>query len=103
MLLLHVTEGWDGGPIEASPFLHLCTEAQLPFVLRRHFAGRTDLSVLRIDPAGLDVRWEVSEPGMHPFPHLYGPLPAAAVLGYSSAGSASGAISSTSAPSRTAR
>lgn len=87
--LLHVMtpEAWnaaqrDGAyPRPDAGFLHLCTRVQLPFVLGRHFAGRTGLLVLRIDPAGLDIRWERSEPGMDPFPHLYAPLPAAAVRG----------------------
>ena len=82
--LLHVTtaDAWAAGP-PAPPvdgFLHLCTPAQLPFVLERHFAGQSGLVVLHLN-AGLlaDVRWETGEPGMDPFPHLYGPLPAAAV------------------------
>lgn len=62
-------------------FLHCCTEAQLGFVLARHFAGRTGLVLLRFDPArtGADLRWERSEPDQEPFPHLYGPLPLNAV------------------------
>ena len=62
-------------------FLHLCTAAQLPFVLRRFFAGQGGLVVLHIDSAqvGAEIRWERSEPGMDPFPHLYGVLPVAAV------------------------
>ncbi len=85
--LLHVTTPatWAtarvAGGLRGAPFLHLCTQAQLPFVLSRHFPGRAGLLLLRIDPAGLDVRWEASEPGMDPFPHLYGLLPAAAITG----------------------
>ena len=81
---LHVTDaaGWAAtqaaGSIQDTPFLHLCTDAQLPFVLARHFAGRTGLLLLALDPEGLDVRWEGSEPGMDPFPHLYGPAPVSA-------------------------
>ena len=69
-----------GDRIQADPFLHLCTPAQLPFVLARHFAGQTGLVVLRFDPAAVAgaIVWEVSEPGMDPFPHLYGVLPLAA-------------------------
>ncbi len=84
MTLLHVitAEAWAAGP-PATPeggFLHLCTPAQLPFVLARHFAGHSGLVVLHVDPAALeDVRWEASEAGMDPFPHLYGPLPASAI------------------------
>lgn len=84
MTLLHVVtaDAWAAGP-PATPeggFLHFCTPAQLPFVLARHFAGHSGLVVLHVDPAALDdVRWEASEPGMDPFPHLHGPLPASAI------------------------
>ena len=92
MALLHITsaEEWTAAqrsgthapPMLAQDgFLHLCTPAQLDYVLGRHFRGRTGLVLLHIDPTGLDdVRWGNSEPGRDPFPHLYGPLPAAAVL-----------------------
>ena len=84
MILLHVitADAWAVGP-PATPeggFLHLCTPEQLPFVLARHFAGHLGLVVLHLDPAVLDdVRWEASEAGMDPFPHLYGPFPASAI------------------------
>lgn len=85
--LLHVTTeaDWEAARARgfyAQPeggFIHLCTAEQLAFVLQRHFGGRTDLLVLHLDPHGLDVRWEESEPGMEPFPHLYGALPAGSV------------------------
>lgn len=85
--LLHVTtaQGWEAAQASgafACPqggFIHLCTPGQLSFVLGRHFAGRTGLLVLQLDPAGLDIRFETSEPGMAPFPHLYGELPAASI------------------------
>ena len=92
MNLLHVTsaEAWakaQRAGVHAPPmlaqdgFLHLCTPAQLRYVLDRHFAGRTDLVLLHIDPAKLDdLRWENSEPGRNAFPHLYGPLPVVTVL-----------------------
>jgi uncharacterized protein (DUF952 family) len=84
-MLLQVTtpEDWAvtqaQGSLSATPFLHLCTKAQLPFVLDRHFQGRTGLLLLSLDPATLDIRWEPSEPGMDPFPHLYGKAPLSAV------------------------
>ena len=87
--LLHVTtaQAWHEAQANgayacpAGSFIHLCTPAQLQFVLGRHFPGRTGLLLLRLDPAGLDIRFEPSEPGMAPFPHLYGELPTEAVLG----------------------
>jgi len=50
------------------------------------FAGRTDLLLLVIDPASLDatVRWEEGVPANPAgvcFPHVYGPIPTAAVIG----------------------
>lgn len=92
MTLLHVTSAGDWevaqrSGVHAPPmldqdgFLHLCTPAQLGGVLERHFAGRTGLVVLHLDPARLDdLRWESSAPERELFPHLYGPLPAAAVI-----------------------
>ncbi len=70
------------GTLRAAPFLHCCTEAQLPFVLSRHFAGRTGLLVLRFDPATVEgeIVWERSEPDHDPFPHLYGMLPLSAAV-----------------------
>ncbi|MFL5332667.1 MAG: DUF952 domain-containing protein [Geminicoccaceae bacterium] len=81
--LLHVTtaEDWTvaqaagGYGQPAGGFIHLCTPAQLDFVLGRHFAGRSGLVVLTVETGGSDVRWETSEPGMAPFLHLYGPCP----------------------------
>ena len=84
-VLCHVTTqpAWDAadGSLSAEPFLHCCTEAQLPFVLARHFAGQDRLLILRFDPQHVQgyIRWERSEPGQDPFPHLYGSLPLAAV------------------------
>jgi uncharacterized protein (DUF952 family) len=86
MMVLHVASAdeWAEtcrvGGLQDTPFLHLCTDAQLPFVLAKHFAGRTGLLLVRLDPAGLDIRWERSEAGMDPFPHLYGWAPVSAAV-----------------------
>ena len=83
--------------VAATPFLHLCTAAQLPGVLERYYAGRTDLVVLTIDESrlGPELRWEggidprtgretsgpeASGGAEERFPHLYGPLRRATVL-----------------------
>jgi uncharacterized protein (DUF952 family) len=77
--LCHVTtlDALRDERLVGAPFLHCCTEAQLGFVLARHFAGRSGLLVLRFDPAMVEGRilWEQSEPDQDPFPHLYGALP----------------------------
>jgi uncharacterized protein (DUF952 family)/ribosomal protein S18 acetylase RimI-like enzyme len=65
-------------------FIHLSPPEQVRLPADRLFAGRDDVILLVIDPDRLtdDVRWE---PGVHGdpasmrFPHLYGPLPVAAV------------------------
>ncbi len=44
-------------------------------------AQQSGLVLPHIDPAMLgDLRWEASGPGRDAFPHLYGPLPTAAVV-----------------------
>ena len=65
-------------------FVHLSTLGQVHLPANRLYAGRTDLVLLQIDRARLsaEVRWEPGVPGDPDgmlFPHLYGPLPAAAV------------------------
>lgn len=71
--------------LESVGFVHLSSPQQVHLPANRLYAGRTDLVLLRLDPARLasPVRWEPGVPadpdGME-FPHLYGPLPAAAVI-----------------------
>lgn len=68
-----------------APFIHLSTLQQVHLPANRLYRGRADLVLLHIDPAALDspVRWEpgvVTDPESMLFPHLYGPLPANAVI-----------------------
>jgi uncharacterized protein (DUF952 family) len=65
-------------------FVHLSTAEQVHLPANRLYAGRTDMVLLYLDAASLDapVRWEPGVPGdpeAMRFPHLYGPLPMAAV------------------------
>ncbi|WP_326547049.1 DUF952 domain-containing protein [Mycolicibacterium sp. ND9-15] len=73
------------GSLTANGFVHLSAPEQVHVPANRLYAGRTDLVLLRVDAARLSspVRWEPGVPtdpvGMV-FPHLYGPLPVAAVI-----------------------
>jgi uncharacterized protein (DUF952 family) len=67
---------------DAEGFVHCCRETQLAGVLERYFRDRAGVVLLEIDPGRLTVpvveedttgRGEV-------FPHIYGPIPWAAVL-----------------------
>jgi uncharacterized protein (DUF952 family) len=93
--LLHLctTEEWalaqDAGErrppsLDSDGFVHLSAPEQVHLPANRLFAGRTDLVLLRLDPdlLGAPVRWEPgvpTDPASMTFPHLYGPLPVAAV------------------------
>ena len=62
-------------------FIHFSTAAQAAETAAKHFAGQADLVLLAVDPGlfGDVLKWEASRGGAL-FPHLYGPLPADAVI-----------------------
>jgi uncharacterized protein (DUF952 family) len=65
-------------------FIHLSTPEQVHLPANRLFSGRTDLVLLYLTPELLasPLRWEPGVPGDPEamlFPHLYGPMPIAAV------------------------
>jgi uncharacterized protein (DUF952 family) len=71
--------------LEGCGFVHLSMPEQVHLPANRLYAGRTDLVLLRIDPALLTapIRWEpgvASDPDAMLFPHLYGELPVNAVI-----------------------
>ncbi len=72
---------YEGSAVDlADGYIHMSTGEQLVETARRHYAGRTDLVLLTVDLRrfGDDLIWEPSRGG-DLFPHLYAPLPAAAV------------------------
>lgn len=93
---LAVAEEWQdvvssGRPYERSTidqtldevgFVHCALAEQVPGVVERYYAGRTDVVVLTVDPARLEseLRMENTSGGTELFPHVYGPLTPAAVV-----------------------
>lgn len=75
------TGAYAGSAVDlADGYIHMSTAAQLAETVRRHYAGRRDLIVARIDLSilGDTLKWEPSRGG-DLFPHLYGRLPMTAV------------------------
>ncbi|HEY7899835.1 MAG TPA: DUF952 domain-containing protein [Caulobacteraceae bacterium] len=70
----------------ADGYIHFSTAAQAPETAARYFAGQADLMVLEVESEALGpaLRWEAARGG-DLFPHLYAPLPTAAVLSARSA------------------
>lgn len=73
-----------GRSLEDEGFLHASYADQVQGVLDRFYADLVDpLLLLVIDPARLDVEVVAESPGLgvsELFPHIYGPLPVAAVV-----------------------
>jgi uncharacterized protein (DUF952 family) len=73
------------GPADGADFVHLSRPDQVHLPANRLYRGRDDLVLLHLDPArlGAPVRWEsevTTDPESMLFPHLYAPLPVAAVI-----------------------
>jgi uncharacterized protein (DUF952 family) len=95
--LLHLctSDEWDAATaagerrppsLDDQGFVHLSSPEQVHLPANRLYAGQRDMIVLRVDPQQLTdpVRWEPgvpTDPESMTFPHLYGPLPVAAVTG----------------------
>jgi uncharacterized protein (DUF952 family) len=72
-----------GATLAEHGYIHLSFPHQLAGVAQARYRDAGELVVLEIDPARLTARVVVEpgapEPGAELFPHLYGPLPVAAV------------------------
>jgi len=66
---------------KADGFIHFSSAAQVKASAVKHRAGQMGLVLLAVDEArlGSALKWEPSRGGAL-FPHLYGPLPAEAVV-----------------------
>ena len=73
-----------GLTLEVAGFIHLSYPYQVAGVADRFYADVPDVVLLTIDPSALvdEVRAENLDGGTELFPHLYGPLPLAAVTGW---------------------
>jgi uncharacterized protein (DUF952 family) len=71
---------WSGSEHDRRDgFVHLSTGDQVGGTLARHFADAPIVHLIEVGLEALpDVRWELSRGGAA-FPHVYGPLPWAAV------------------------
>lgn len=73
---------FDGSAVDRRDgFIHFSDRSQVVETAARHFAGQSGLTLLTVDPDRLGdaLRWEASRGGAL-FPHLYAPLPVAAVV-----------------------
>ena len=72
---------FKGAPVDIHDgFIHFSTAAQVRETAAKHFAGMDDLLLIAVEAEALGsaLRYEPSRSG-DLFPHLYGPLPLAAV------------------------
>ena len=72
---------FHGAPVDlADGYIHLSTAAQVRETAARHFAGQDGLVLVAVEAEALGaaLRYAPSRGG-DLFPHLYGPLPLAAV------------------------
>ncbi|GJM03696.1 MAG: hypothetical protein DHS20C08_21970 [Rhodomicrobium sp.] len=79
---LAIAEGRYNGSADdlRDGFIHFSTEEQLQATLNKHYQGKSNLLLIAIDAEtlGPDLKWEPSRGGAL-FPHLYAPLPTAAI------------------------
>jgi uncharacterized protein (DUF952 family) len=75
---------FHGAPVDLiDGYIHLSAVDQLQDTIDKHFAGQTGLVIAEVDLKALGdtVKWETSRGGAL-FPHIYGVLPMAAVVGF---------------------
>jgi uncharacterized protein (DUF952 family) len=71
-----------GRTLAAEGFIHASTAGQvIPAATAFYQDEHRDLLLLVLDPArvGAEIRWDEVPGSAEPFPHIYGPLPVAAV------------------------
>jgi glutathione S-transferase len=71
-----------GQSLEEVGYVHCAFAEQVREVADAYYRGTTDLVLLELDPARIpaEVRVEALDGAPQPHPHVYGPLPVAAVV-----------------------
>jgi uncharacterized protein (DUF952 family) len=79
---IEATEAYAPSSLDVEGFVHCATLAQVAGMARMLFAGTADLLLLVLDPRALDaaVQWEDRYGIGQTFPHVYGPVPRAAIV-----------------------
>ena len=75
---------FHGAPVDlADGYIHLSATDQLQGTLDKHFGGQDGLVIAEVNLAqlGETIVWEESRGGAL-FPHIYGPLPMGAIIGF---------------------
>jgi uncharacterized protein (DUF952 family) len=73
---------YEAASLAEEGFIHCSEERQIPGVLKRFYAGKTDLLKLSIDTAKLtsSLYYDWSPSVEDTFPHIYGPINLDAVV-----------------------
>jgi uncharacterized protein (DUF952 family) len=75
-----------GASLEDVGFIHAARQEQVAGVVAEHYAEVDEpILLLEIETDLLDVPWREDPVGDQTFPHIYGPLPTSAVVGFHSA------------------
>jgi uncharacterized protein (DUF952 family) len=78
------TGSFASADLAAEGFIHASERHQILRTAGKYYIGRRDLWLLEIDDRALDgmvVREDLTGSGMM-FPHIYGPIPIAAIVGH---------------------
>lgn len=75
------TTSTRGRTLAQEGFIHAASRGQVPGVFKRHYADADEpLVLLQVDPRQVEADIRLEKVGNDRFPHIYGPIPAAAVL-----------------------
>ncbi len=74
---------FESADLQLEGFIHACSASQIEYVANTHYQDQGDLIILKIDEAKIDAPlvWENPNSKGERFPHIYGRIPATAVIG----------------------